>query len=249
MRRTIHLTGRKELAASIFDVELASDSAGDRLKLHILPDASGQDPLREFPHGADLKVRVFENYVVDIVSFGTVGSRKAEVSLPKGRYRTPTCQVRIVSRDEPGKLIASSRSRRTGADGQLEGILSFLPYETAPRLWQLVLEDDNYPILRVDKEIRNVAAWASTDPVFLAAVLPTVIEQVWRRILDDGEQPEEGWKADWLHWANTMMPGTVPPITAASGEEKEQWLQNLGDAFARRHHLAKLARTKLEGEK
>ena len=168
--------------------------------------------------------------------------------MPKGRYRSPTCQIRIVSKDEPGKLIASSRSRRTGTDGQLEGILSFLPYETAPRLWQLVLEDDNYPILRVDKEIPNVAAWASTDPVFLAAVLPTIIEQVWRRILDDGEPPEEGWKADWLHWARTVMPGTVPPISG-SVDEKEQWLQTLGDAFARRHQLAKLARTKLEGEK
>jgi hypothetical protein len=248
MRRTIHLTGRKELPASTFDIELLSDETGDRLKLQIMPDANGQDPLQEFPVSADLKVRVFENYVVDVLSFGTIGNRKAEVPLPKGRYRTPTCQVRIVNKDEPGKLIASSRTRRTGVAGQLEGILSFLPYETAPRLWQLVLESDNYPILRVDKEIPNVAAWASTDPVFLAAVLPTIIEQVWHRILDDGEQPEEGWKADWLHWARAMMPGTVPPVTG-SIEEKEQWLQNLGDAFARRHQLAKLARMKLEGEK
>jgi hypothetical protein len=248
MRRTIHLTGRRELPASAFDIELISDASGDHLKLQIMPDASGQDPLREFAPGADLKVRVFENYVVDVVSFGTVGNRKSEAPLPKGRYKSPTCQIRIVSKDEPGKLIASSRSRRTGADGQLEGILNFLPYETAPRLWQLVFDEDNYPVLRVDKEIPNVAAWASSDPVFIASVLPTVIEQVWRRILDDGEAPEEGWKADWLHWAKSMMPGTTPPMNAPV-DEKDQWLQSLGDAFARRHQLAKLARTQLEGDK
>jgi len=248
MRRTIHLTGRKELPASAFDVELVSDESGDHLRLQILPDTNGQDPLRELKPEAKLKVRVFENYVVDVVSFGTLGNRKAEAELPRGRYTAPTCQIRIVSNDEPGKLLASSRSRRAGPEGQLEGILSFLPYDTAPRLWELVLEDDNYPVLRVDKNLPNVAAWSSTDPVFLAAVLPTVIEQVWRRILEDGEPPEEGWKSDWLHWARTMIPGTNPPIHA-SVDERESWLQSLGDTFARRHQLAKLARLRLEGEK
>jgi hypothetical protein len=248
MRRTIHLSGRKELPASAFDIELLSDGKGDRLRLQIVPDANGQDPLREISPSAALKVRVFENYVVDVLNFGTVGKRKSEAELPQGRYRTPACQIRIVSNEEPGKLIASSRSRRTGAEGQLEGILSFLPYDTAPRLWELVLEDENYPVLRVDKDLPNVAAWSSTDPVFLAAVLPTVIERVWRRILDDDEYPDSGWKADWLHWATTMMPGTNPPFDAGP-EEREAWLQNLGDAFARRHQLVQLARTNLGGEK
>jgi hypothetical protein len=248
MRRTIHLTGRKELPASAFDVEIISAPDGDRLRLQIVRDASGRNPLREFPPSADLKVRVFENYVIDVVSFGTVGRPRTEAPLPHGRYVAPKCQIRIVSKEEPGKLIASSRSRRTGAEGQLEGILNFLPYDTAPRLWQLVLDDDNYPVLRVDKEIPNVAAWASADPVFLASVLPTVIEQVWSRILEEAEQPMEGWKADWLHWARTIMPGTNPPI-GAPAEEKGQWLQSLADAFARRHQLAKLVRARMESEK
>lgn len=247
MRRTIHLTGRKELPASVFDIELISAPDGDRLKLQVIRASDGRDPLSEFPADADLKVRVFENYVVDVLNFGTVGNRRPEAELPRGRYRNPTCQIRIVSKEEPGKLIASSRSRRPGAEGQLEGILHFLPYDTSPRMWQLVFDDDNYPVLRVDKEIPNVAAWASADPIFVAAVLPAVIEQVWRRILDEAELPEDGWKADWLHWAKTMMPGTIPPIEA-SPEEKDQWLQSLADAFARRHKLAIHARTKLEGK-
>ena len=79
--------------------------------------------------------------------------------------------------------------------------------------------------------------WASSDPLFLASVLPHVIVEVMRKLLELDVAPEDGAAFAWSTWASTMMPSSRIPY-GRTREEKEKWIDDLVDAFAQRFRLA-----------
>lgn len=245
MRRTIHLSGRKELPGSCFDVEVREAGANALVCLTIVRDTNGRSPLDRFPKDAELRLRLSENNMIDVLRFGSVANPNGTAAVEPGRFTTPSCQLRVVDPHTPGKLLGSTRTRVYKPDGQTDGILHFVPYDTAPRLWELHFPEDNYPVLRVDKGVPNAAAWASSDPTFLACTLPAVVEMVMIRILDQDSAPEDGWMADWLAWSDTIQPGADSPPFRQPLERKSEWIAHLIDGFARRHDLAGLVRREL----
>ena len=245
MRRTIHLSGRKELPVSCFDVDIREAGENAIVCLTILRDPDGRSPLDRFPANAELRLKLSENNMIEVLRFGTVAKPIGTASAERGRFTTPSCQLRVIDPEVPGKLLGSTRTRVHKPDGQTDGILHFIPYDIAPRLWELHFPEDNYPILRVDREVPNAAAWASSDPTFLACTLPAVVEMVMMRILDLDSAPEDGWMYDWLHWSESIQPGAEKPPFGGSHERKSEWIAHLVDGFARRHDLAALVRREL----
>ena len=73
--------------------------------------------------------------------------------------------------------------------------------------------------------------------MFAACVLPHVITEVMRFILETKTMPESGWEAEWMLWADTLMTGSTPPFNDNT-EEQRKWIDDLVEAFSLKHDLA-----------
>jgi hypothetical protein len=196
--------------------------------------------LKGFPADAEIRVKLAENKLVEILRFGTIARPTISAEILEGSFRAPSCQVRIVSRSTPdvGKLLGSTSPWTLKTGGDPDGILLFQPANIQPLLWKLDIRDsgEELPILYVDERIPDASIWAKSDPIFTACVLPSVIAEIMRRVLL-GAPPEDGWELDWIKWAGSLMPGSDPPFGASSAEQLD-WIEQLIVTFAQRHDLA-----------
>lgn len=234
MRKTIRLTGRRQLPITAFDFQI------DEVRGRRIASLSLIEPgtLKGFSANAEIRVKVVENKLVEILRFGTVGKPTATAELAGTSFLAPSCQIRVVANggEAEGLLLGSTKNWTYKSDGQTDGILLFQPFETAPRAWKLELREEEYPILYVDNRIPDAAHWARTNPVFNACVLPHVISVIFHHIFDSGSKPEDGWMAEWLAWAGTLIP--AEPLPFGQGNEKRAWIEALTDTFAAKHKLA-----------
>jgi hypothetical protein len=197
------------------------------------------EELKTLPPDAELRVKLSENKLVEVLRFGTLAKPAATAEIQDTNFLAPSCQVRVVSRanGSDGLLLASTNSWTYRSGGHPDGILLFQPAPTAPRLWRLDIRDEEYPILYVDERIPDAGLWAKTDPIFNASILPHIVNEVMLEILRGDSAPDEGWMADWLLWADNVMPGAKPPF-GKSDKDRKAWIDELIDAFSYRHELA-----------
>ncbi|QKD00547.1 hypothetical protein [Mesorhizobium loti] len=242
MRKTIRLTGRRQLAQAAFDFRF-SELGGRPVGTLAISDPAA---LRGFPATSEIRVKLTENKLVRVLSFGTIAKPATVADIDSEVFRAPSCQVRIVNRaqDRDGMLLGSTREWTLTSGGEPDGILLFQAAPIAPRLWSLDIRDQEPPIVYIDESIPNAGLWARTDPVFGACVVPAVVTEIMRAILESREAPEGGWEDDWMTWVMELLPNTKPPF-GASYEEKTKWIDELLDAFAARHNFVAGARAAL----
>ena len=237
MRRNIRLTGRRQLAQSAFDFRLTELNGKKIATLALALPAE----LKTFPVDAEIRVKLIENKLVEVLNFGTVGRPAATATLMEASFAAPSCQVRVVCRGgaKDGMLLGSTTPWTYSVGGQPDGILLFQPAKIAPRLWKLDIRPEENPILYIDDRVPDAASWAKGNPVFVACVLPHVITEVMRVILANGSRPEDGWMADWLSWLNGLIAGGADKLPFTGTEdEKRGWIDEVSAAFAHKHSLS-----------
>lgn len=241
MRRTVRLTGRRQLPKSCVNIRLIDVGVKQAAELIIKSHQFFED----FPADARIKIRLFENKQVEILDFGKRAKLKNYVEISTTTFGNPSCQLRVVStkEDSLGLLLGSTntwrlKSSENGIDGTARGILYFQPMDIAPRAWRLEIQENAHPIVQIDRRIPDPGTWARNDPVFLAGVLPAVIELIFLDILDHPEPSETEWMNDWLDWAERVVPGQVPPQFDEEKEGKRAWVDALIDSFCSRHSLS-----------
>lgn len=243
MRKSIRLTGRKQLPQSAFTVSIGSAAPLQTVKLEVADSWESST----FPKESEIRVKLVEDKFVEVVHLGTVGAPLRSAPLSSSVFRAPSCQVRIVSRDikSDGLLLGSTKPWTLRSEGNPEGILLFQPADIKPRLWKLQIRQQEHPILYIDERVPNAAHWAKTDPIFAACVLPQIVAEVLRVVLENPDASDDTWEADWTKWAQSLAPGE-PPF---DGDDLEQnvWVDDLVDAFSMKHDLLATALLRLEG--
>jgi hypothetical protein len=228
MRRTIRLTGRKQLDISSLDFDIRDVGASQMVILGLAAEVRNK-----FPADARIRVKLVENKRVEICDFGTIGNPKTDVDIGTLRFHTPSCQVRISSSQNPEGLLLASTSVwtfKTGDDP--EGILIFQSMPIAPKIWDLEIRPEEYPLLKVDDRIEDAANWAGSSPIFGALVFPSVLREIFRHILTNngGSRPDGGWMLDWMKLADDLIgQGSLPQ--AEDYQEIDKWCDRLIDTF------------------
>ena len=246
MRKSIRMTGRKQLAQGSFAVQLTQVNGKRVAALTV----SNPDEFKGFPADAEIRIKLAENKLVEVLRFGVIAKPSSSATVTEASFRAPSCQIRVVSRDgaKAGMLLGSTNPWTLRTGGDPDGILLFQPSNIKPRLWKLDIRDSEseQPILYVDERIPDASIWAKSDPIFTACVLPQAVSEIMRKVLSEASAPEEGWQADWLSWALALMPGSQPPF-GGSDADRVRWIDDLISTFAQRHELADLALAKLTG--
>lgn len=235
MRRTIHLTGRKQLSLSQFEFDI--HEVGDS---QVVTLGLSEEIRRTFPNDARVRVKLVENKRVEICDFGTVGKPKLDVDVGNLKFYAPSCQIRISSSEAPqGKLLGSTSPWTFKSGGAEEGILIFQAKPIAPKLWDLEIRDQEYPLLSIDDRVPDAATWAGGSPVFRALVFPTVLREVFRHIFaaNDGQRPDDGWMHDWMKFADTLYGSTVSPPKSKEDIDVNRWCDDLSDTFLTHFNL------------
>jgi hypothetical protein len=241
MRRTIRLTGRKELPRNSAAISLRDVGGKKLLTLTI------QNPktFKRFPQTARVEVRLIENKQMELVDFGALGALNNVVELGNQAFGDPSCQLRIASSatDNLGLLLGSTKSWRLNSDdpdkqGTVRGLLDFLPAKIAPRTWRLRIEENVRPLIEIDNRIPDPRAWAKSDPVFIGTIMPAIIHQLFDDILSHQSPEDTEWMNDWLRWADMLMAGNTPPPYPNEVRTRREWIDSLIDTFSRRHNLS-----------
>jgi hypothetical protein len=251
MRRTIRLTGRKQLPVSCANVNIRDVGERKLVTLAIADPAA----LRGFPRSARIKLKLVENKQMELLDFGTIGEPKSAAELQNATFEDPSCQVRIADtgNERHGVLLGSTKQWRLLSDKQPEqggsrGILRFLPKDIAPRVWKLDMQEDAHPIVLVDERIPNVKSWVKNNAVFVSAVLPAILQSVFSEILATPEPADIQWMSDWLRWAEALMPGYPAPKHDSDEAERSDWIERLVDTFCERHRLSDKLVSELVGQ-
>lgn len=240
MRRRIRLTGRRQLAKSCVNVRLA-EIGGRQLVTMTIAD---QNAFRGFSPEAKVTLRLVENKRVEVVDFGTIRRLSTTKELRSGNLVAPSCQLRIADPGigEKGLLLASTdgwtlRGENENDPQTSRGILNFLADDTAPQPWKLQINDEDYPLVRVDKRIPHAAMWAKTDPIFSAIALPMIVRQILDEILRGNHDGDLPWVAAWLQWANALLPNEALP-DEDDEPGRSEYIERLLNTFCGKHDLA-----------
>lgn len=241
MRKTIRLTGRRQLARS--SAAIAMREVGGKKVLTFT--IAEKNAFKGFPQSARVMVKLVESKQMELVEFGTLGALKSAVDLRNQDYVDPSCQLRVASADGErlGVLLGSTKSWRLSSDqpdqmGGVRGLLNFLPAKIAPRTWKLDIDENAHPIIQIDSRIPDPRSWAKSDPVFVGTIMPAIIQEVFDDILCQDDPQDTEWMNDWLKWAEGIMPGSPPPGNGNTKKERREWIDGLTDSFCRRHKLS-----------
>ena len=240
----IALTGRKDLPQSAFNFDWENTNSGATCIFQIL-DSTCVDG---FPRQSRVRVLMTENKNVYVVDFGTLGNLKASENIGNISLNDVKPELRIVSADSEteGLLLGSVKLPKSDKTGSADGILHFQKKDTTPLLWDLEINEVDFPVLFLNEEIDDCVNWVQSDPVFLGAVFPVVIERVFTKIFDSDSGQDDGWMAQWILWAEQSMGCDKFP---ASGTDDrgvlEDWLKNATSTILTKMDLLKDAVTQL----
>lgn len=241
MRRRIRLTGRRQLSKSAVRVSL-SELGGDPL---VVVTVAHPEAFKPFPSGAKVSLRLVENKAVEVVDLGTVAKLHTSRKLNLRELTAPSCQLRIADPGHKAKglLLASTdtwtlRGDDEKNDANSRGILQFLAAETAPQPWKLQINENDFPLVLVDKRIPNAGLWARNDPVFVGTALPAIVRQILDEILRGQYSDDTPWVVSWLQWADAILPGAAPSLPEDDRAVRLDYLDRLLDSFCSKHDLA-----------
>ena len=241
MRKRIRLTGRKQLPVSCADVAIRE--VGDKKVVALT--INNKAVLKGFPLTARVTLRLVENKQLELLDFGTIDEPKSLADLRNLTFADPSCQLRIVDAGakELGLLLGSTKTWRlekgtNPQQGGVMGILRFQPKDIAPRAWKLDIQEDAHPVLQIDERIPDPRSWVRNNPVFIGAVYPAIVQRLFREILSTPDPEDIEWMNDWLRWAESLMPGSTPPHADDEDAEKDDWTEQLIEAFCMRHRLS-----------
>jgi len=218
----------------------------DRVRLEIEPDEHAVRVTGSIDV-SDLALPSDAGVIVEL--YREIYSERQKVTLPDLaqldlRYKphsAPTtllCNVRIVSAETPGLILASAERVRPDASTELGGrsLLPIASGEIGELLWRLELTDpETMPVLLVNRRLTDPDGVAR-DPKFQLLVFPTVLRDIgyWlARNLSDGE-PEEGPLASWRDFFIGL--GVDPTPVENDGEQSGiEWVDAALERFMARN--------------
>lgn len=244
MKRRLNFTGRKRILRA--DIRLRTDETGavpavvvERLDLAGLSLAGEERIVLEAQ-----RQMTFERIEIGPATSLTLPVRKELTNFLD--LEGVTFRVKVVGTgDDSGGLILAAADGLTPesdpSEAATRSLLKFKSAELGQRVWELVLTEDDWPLVKVNKKAGDWHAFATSES-FVAYVYPEIMAQVAVETLMDNAWEDPGtWQFEWGRFFTWL--GKNPsdaPILDSDPEDLDEWINDLVDTFCRKHALADL---------
>lgn len=251
MSRPLFFTGRKEISRGDVAIRLIEEpgkptrfSATVNLRRYHLPDA------------ASVVVEAYHNTYYERFPIGTVGTtdqdRKRELTGLEPGDR-PLFRVKVIGVDgAAGRLLAAIdrvQPETEDDDGAACSLLPLVPKNRAAmgdEFWRVnfvAAGDEIRPELWVNRDVRGLFGMLQNqDPKVTALVMPEVLRQVLRGMVEDGQEwTDEGRMGKWLSLSKEFHPDEFEEWDDGdiefSRQKRRDWVDQVVKGFSRDHRF------------
>jgi hypothetical protein len=153
--------------------------------------------------------------------------------------------LKVVDRSERlGRICGIAKNITPPSAGGLRdagraGILPIKSAELGHKPWRLDF-GEQYVTLLVNQDIPNFKDLVGRDPLVYSLLCPAVIRQALDRALVQGAEldDDDRWPSVWLRFGRDLHPERAdPPLPGADGDERDEWIEEVVDAFSKAHDL------------
>lgn len=241
MIRKLNFTGRKKIPKSQISIGIRQ---GEDNTKSFTAELNLND--LNLPPNAEVYVEAYRRHAYMRFPFGTVENliipeERSLVSFNPGE--TPRFRVKVVDRTAGlGKIVASADKIFPNLGDTPATERDFLlPVEhkdLGDQVWHLELKDDG-PVLELNDRIGNLRQSARSDETFFSLVYPDIVRRVLTMTLigenqSDPDCDEDDWQSQWLKFACSFPGIDDPPSAIASSMEKEEWVEDVVNAFCKK---------------
>lgn len=256
MIRTFNYTGRTRINHS--DVQVAIERMPDDTRIFnfkLVLDSYG------LPGDAKVYLEAYFKSSYMRFDLGTVGH---QLQLPPEQRSLEQIasgdivlfRIKVVDESEViGKILAEADGvAPVQKDGRPMSKVSILPVDfedLGSMVWR-VIYDNERPVLQFNEKIPGIRDQAITPGTFFALVYPSVIRDVFTRILfvegpTDLNENSNDWKCQWMQFASKLGIAPAPTIDDDSEEytskqNAQLWIENVVQKFCENHTLAEMLR-------
>lgn len=242
MKRHLNYTARQKIPAKNIKIDLHREDGS--LKSF---DASVNLSSLKLPFDAKVFIEVYYRTDRKRFDFGTVSNITKPESTDltdMGNLENLNFRIKIVDQTTKyGLILAEADKIKPHSEGEDEDqIRSILATEfncdLGHQIWRINYAADS-PIIEFNKNIPNIRSLAKTDPVFFFHVYPQVIREILYHLFIeesfDHEAAEVEWHKNWLNFARTIYPESIPERLTTSIPETSQdivdWIDNVVNEF------------------
>lgn len=201
----------------------------------------------QLPLDARVIVEAYESTNLVRFDYGTVGLLRAPADTSLREFESPEgvlFRVKVVGVGGlEGRILAEAdKLRPQDVDADQAGrdpLLKPQGKDLGELVWKLEIDDGvDGPRFYINKQLGNWRELART-PAFIWMVYPEVLRQILRvAASDDRPQDDETcWQSRWLRFAGTITGTPSPPDDELDADEREQWVEDVVQAFARQHQM------------
>ena len=203
----------------------------------------------EFPPEADVYIEPYYRNSTMRFNLGKFQDAPFSFSgrLDEIQSETVFFRVKIVDNSEKiGRILGFADGISPGADDSRASLLPVTLRDLGDRIWRIDYEGLT-PVLEVNNQFRASIAIGEVirkEPAFLTLVMPAVLREILTRILLIEEITDldgEEWQNEWLRFAQAF-PGVSVLSRLLSDLDsdttsREDWIEDVVDAFSRYHHV------------
>jgi hypothetical protein len=160
--------------------------------------------------------------------------------------RSESLRFRILIHAENNPLLkASAESLRPMDESQSESLLPMEPADLGQALWRLDINDEG-PVLKFNMKVFPSASGIENYLPFGALVIPEALRRIVETIAKDPERlnDENDSLGSWAPWLDSL--GVNGLSADAEEDEKQEWCNEVIEAFCNRHFFAARLAQQLE---
>ena len=242
MIKRVNFTGRRRIARDRVTIAVRN---GPPRTFDAVIDLDGL----VFPPGAAIRLEAMcaGSSVIEPFDCGTVDAVRAmtDRALTKIEGENVFFALKVIDRTERiGRLLGMAENIRPEMAGEQKvarrrGILPIQKADLKQELWRLDCDGHDLCLL-VNENVPNLYDRVRWDPTIYAMIYPAVIRQLLSRAIDAGVEVDEDsdrWQVLWLRFGKSLHPERQDPPGADATEERDDWIDEVVDAFCDLHLL------------
>lgn len=242
MRRKLNFTGRRKLTRAMVSLSISEISGKQSVS------CSTKIPKRLLSEGSSRII--LEAHAGALVARRELGTIDQPLSLLNdtqllqniggaGRF-----SVKVLAANSANILAAAyGLLPEDSSDGDQKALLPIVVADIAVP-WRVSFADEgddtnDGPVLYVSDKVPGGTTRLQNDELFLALVLPAVVERVAHEVVSEG-RPTESWKAKWYKAILTELAGDfggIQPEEDGFEAEQSEWAERCAEEFTKKFLL------------